>query len=82
MDVLDGDVQDVVVQHDLRRRGACRERGVRRRGCRVDGRVLVLLQCGVRVHVHGRGGRGLVQCDVRGRGEVVLCGGVRRRERG
>ena len=79
MDVLDGDVQDVVVQHDLRRRGACRERGVRRRGCRVDGRVLVLLQCGVRVHVHGRGVGGLgghVQRDVRGRGEVVICGGV------
>ena len=80
MDVLDGDVQDVVVQHDLRRRGACRERGVRRRGCRVDGRVLVLLQCGVRVHVPL--GEGHVQCDVRGRGEVVLGGGVRRRERG
>ena len=73
MDVLDGDMQNIIVQRRVRRRCACRERGVRRRGSRVDGRVLVL-QCGVRVQVHGRWG--LVQCDVRGRGEVVLCGGV------
>ena len=76
MDVLDGDMQNIIVQHRVRRRCACRERGVRRRGSRVDGRVLVLLQCGVRVHVHGRGGRGHVQRDVRGRVQVVLCGGV------
>ena len=79
MDVLDGGMQDVVVQHRVRRRSACRERGVRRWGSRVIGRVLVLLHGGVRVHVLGRGGGelgGHVHGDVRGRGEVALCGGV------
>ena len=47
--------------------------------------MLVLLHGGVRVHML-RGGcgelRGHVHGDVRGRGEVILCGGVRRREHG
>ena len=79
MDVLGGGMQDVVVQHGVRGRSARRERGVRRRGSGVIGRLLVLLQCGVRVHMLGRGGGelgGHVQRDVRGRGEVALCGGV------
>ena len=47
--------------------------------------MLVLLHGGVRVHML-RGGcgelRGHVHGDVRGRGEVIICGGVRRREHG
>ena len=76
MDVLEGDVRQNMVQRGMWRRAAGGKRGVRRRESGMVRRVLVLLQCGVRVHVHGRGGRGLVQRDVRGRGEVVLCGGV------
>ena len=82
MDVLGGGMQDVVVQHGVRGRSACRERGVRRRGSGRSRRMLVLLHGGVRVHMLRRGGGELGRCmpdDVRGRGEVALCGGVRRR---
>ena len=79
MDVLGGGMQDVVVQHRVRRRSARGKRGVRRRGSGVIGRVLLLLHGGVWVHVLGRRGGelgGHVQRDVRGRGEVALCRGV------
>ena len=84
LDVHGGGLQDVMVQLGLWGWGASGERGVRRRQCGLVRRMLVLLHGGVRVHLLRRGRRelrGLVRGDMRGRGAVVLRGGVRRRER-
>ena len=72
-------VQDLVVQHTVRRRDTKGKRGVRRREWGLVRRVLALLHGGVWVHLHGRRGcelKGHMRANVRGRDEVLLCGGL------